>query len=279
MTNVSDSTPNDRKAAGVDFAAVKVRQQSMWSSGDYAIIGTTLQIVGESLCETVELEAGARVLDVACGNGNAALAAARRGGKVTGVDYVKDLLRLAADRARGERLPLELVEGDAEELPFGDGQFDVVLSTFGVMFAPDQERAARELLRVVRPGGTIGLANWTPDGFIGHLLKTVTRHVPPPAGVASPIAWGTPARLEELFRGARSVRTFPRHFVFRYESPAQFVDVFRTYYGPTYQAFGKLEPEGQARLSEDLIALVTRFNRSATSFVAPSEYLEVVVQR
>jgi SAM-dependent methyltransferase len=279
MTTNIDSTPSDPKPAVVDFAAVKVRQQAMWSSGDYAVIGTTLQIVGESLCETVDLEAGSRVLDVACGNGNAALAAARRKCKVTGVDYVKELLRLAADRARAEHLPLEIVEGDAERLPFDDGEFDVALSTFGVMFAPDQERAARELLRVVRAGGTIGLANWTPEGFVGHLLKTVARHVPPPPGVASPVGWGTPARLEELFRGARSVRTFPRNFVFRYESPAHFVEVFRDYYGPTYQAFEKLDPEGQARLSADLIALATKFNRHTTSFMAPSEYLEVVVER
>jgi SAM-dependent methyltransferase len=264
--------------AGVDLVAIKARQQLMWASGDFAVIGTTLQSVGESLCEAVDLESGARVLDVACGNGNAALAAARRWGRVTGLDYVPALLERAAERARAERLQLQLIEGDAERLPFEDHSFDVALSTFGVMFAPDQTRAARELLRVVKPGGKIGLANWTPEGFVGRVLKTVGRHVPPPAGVASPILWGTEQRLQELFQGARSLRVERRDFMFRYESVAHFIEVFRRFYGPTYKAFGALDEQGQAQLGGDLEQLAGEYNRRSTAFVAPGEYLEVVIE-
>lgn len=266
-------------SAGVDLAAVKTRQQVMWASGDFAIIGTTLQIVGESLCEAVDLESDSRVLDVACGNGNAALAAARRWGRVTGLDYVPALLERAAERARAERLELQLIEGDAEHLPFEDGAFDVALSTFGVMFAPDQGQAARELMRVVKPGGKIGLANWTPEGFVGRMLKTVGRHVPPPAGVASPVQWGSAPRLAELFQGVRSMRAERRDFIFRYESVAHFIDVFRRFYGPTYKAFGALDEQGQARLTSDLEQLSGEYNRRSTSLVVPAEYLEVVIER
>src|SRR5262249_47057868 len=178
----------------------------MWASGDFAVIGTTIQIVGESLCEAVDLEAGSRVLDVACGNGNAALAAARRWCNVTGLDYVPALLERAAERARGDRLDLELIEGDAEKLPFDEAKFDAAGSTFGIMFAPDHPRAAREIARVVKPGGRIGLANWTPEGFIGQLLKTVAKRVPPPAGVSSPVLWGTEEYLHHLFPEVRSIR-------------------------------------------------------------------------
>ncbi|HMI82834.1 MAG TPA: class I SAM-dependent methyltransferase [Polyangiaceae bacterium] len=280
MTNILDCPPSERKAAAlVDLTAVKTRQQAMWASGDFALIGTTLQITGESLCEAVDLEAGARVLDVACGNGNASLAAARRWAKVTGLDYVPELLRGAGERARAERLEVEFVLGDAERLPFEDAAFDVALSTYGIMFAPDQEQAAREIARVVKPGGKIGLANWTPEGFIGQLLKTVGKHVPPPAGVASPIYWGTESRLAELFRGMRSIQATRKEFVFRYESAAHFIDVFRRFYGPTYKAFGTLDAEGQARLTADITELSRGFNRRESSFVVPGEYLEVVIER
>ena len=226
MTQVLDCPPSQRasnRSRLVDLVAVKARQQATWASGDFSVIGTTLQIVGETLCEAADLQAGSKVLDVACGNGNAALAAARRFCRVTGLDYVPTLLERARDRAAGDRLSLELVEGDAESLPFADGSFDAALSTFGVMFAPDQQRAAGELCRVVRAGGTIALANWTPEGFIGRMLATVGKHVPPPAGVASPIYWGTEARLGELFPRVRSLHARRREFVFRYES-AQHLD-------------------------------------------------------
>jgi ubiquinone/menaquinone biosynthesis C-methylase UbiE len=280
MTQILDCPPSERKqAAVVDLAAVKARQQAMWASGDFAVIGTTLQIVGESLCEAVDLESGARVLDVACGNGNASLAAAHRFGKVTGLDYVPELLRRAGERARAERVDITFVEGDAEHMPFPDASFDVALSTYGIMFAPDQEQAAREIMRVVKPGGKIGLANWTPEGFIGQLLKTVAKHVPPLAGVASPIFWGMQERLEELFRGTRAMHIARRDFVFRYESAAHFTDVFRRFYGPTYKAFGALNEEGQAKLAADIEELASRFNRRPNSFVVPGEYLEVVIER
>lgn len=278
MTQILDCPPSEGKRV-VDLAAVKGRQQATWASGDYAVVGVTLQIVGESLCEAVDLEAGWRVLDVACGNGNASLAAARRGCKVTGLDYVPALLDGAAGRARAEGLDLALVEGDAEHMPFEDASFDAALSTYGVMFTPDQDRAAREILRVVKPGGRIGLSSWTPEGFIGQLFGVVGRHVPPPAGVPSPAYWGTEARLGELFRGARSLRAARREFVFRYRSTAHFLDVFRRFYGPTHRAFGALDPAGQARLAVDIESLAARFNRRPGSFVVPGEYLEAVIER
>jgi len=263
----------------VDLETVKTRQQAMWASGDFSVIGTTLQIVGETLCEAVDLEAGSRVLDVACGNGNAAIAAARRFCRVTGVDYVPSLLQRAGDRARLEQLDVRFMEGDAERLPFSSSQFDVALSTYGIMFAPDQAQAAREIARVVRPGGKIGLANWTPEGFVGQLLKTVGRHVPPPAGVASPALWGVEAHLRDLFPDVRSLRATRRDFTFRYESAQHFIDVFRKYYGPTYKAFRALDVEGQARLSADITEVAAGFDRGKSSFVVPGEYLEVVIER
>lgn len=265
----------------LDLAAIKAKQQATWSTGDYSVVGTTLQIVGEALCEAVDLRSGERVLDVACGNGNAALAAARRFARVTGVDYVPSLLARAGARAAADGLPLELREGDAESLPFPDGAFDVVLSTYGVMFAPDQERAARELLRVCRHGGRIGLANWTPDGFVGQMFKVVGSHVPPPAGLRGPALWGTEARLAELFGAeARALRAERRHFTFRYHSAAHWLEVFRTWYGPIQRAFAALSPEGQDALSADLTALVERFNVARDeTMVVPSAYLEVVIAR
>jgi SAM-dependent methyltransferase len=244
-------------------------------------VGTTLQIAGEALCEAVDLRSGESVLDVACGNGNAALAAARRFAQVTGVDYVPALLARAGARAAAEGLPLELREGDAEALPFPDGAFDVVLSTFGVMFAPDQERAAGELVRVCRHGGRIGLASWTPDGFVGQMFKVVGKHVPPPVGLRGPPLWGTEARLAELFGAeARSLESRVREFSFRYRSPAHWLEVFRTWYGPTHRAFAALDPAGQEALAADLTALVERFNSAQDrTMVVPSAYLETVIAR
>ena len=264
----------------VDFAALKLRQQATWATGDFAVVGTTLQVVGESLCEAVDLRAGERVLDVACGNGNAALAAARRFGKVSGLDFVPALLKAAQARAAAEGLELELTEGDAEKLPYGDGTFDVVLSTYGVMFTPDQERAARELARVCAKGGRIGLANWTPEGFIGELFKVIGAHVPPPAGVRSPALWGTESRLAELFGGAASrVDSARKHFVFRYASAEHFIDLFRRFYGPVSKAFSALDEQGQRSLEKDLGALIARFDVGGRGIAVPGEYLEVVVHR
>jgi len=269
-------------ATGVaDLKAIKARQQAAWSSGDYAFIGTTLQIVGEQVCEALDLRSGSKVLDVAAGNGNASLAAARRFCDVTSTDYVPALLERGRARAAAEGLRIEFREADAEALPFADGTFDVVVSTFGVMFAPDQDRCAAEMLRVCKGGGKIGLANWTPEGFIGQMFKVVGKHVPPPAGVKSPLLWGSPARLGELFDSAKaSVSSSKRDFNFRYKSPAHFVDVFRTWYGPVHKAFGALDKAGQAGLENDLIALIGRFNVSKdATMIVPSEYLEVIVTR
>ncbi|MDT3678696.1 MAG: class I SAM-dependent methyltransferase [Burkholderiaceae bacterium] len=263
----------------IDFEALKARQHAAWSSGDYAIIGTTLQIVGEQLCESLDVRAGQRVLDVAAGNGNVSLAAARRGCEVVATDYVPALLERARERAAGERLDIEFREADAEALPFADESFDYVVSTFGVMFTPNQERAAAELARVCRRGGKIGLANWTPDGFIGQVFRTIGAHVPPPAGARSPALWGTRARLDELFGAkAASIQVTPRDFVFRYRSPEHWVHMFATWYGPVLKAFAALDPDRQAALHRDLIATIARFDRSGdATMVAPGEYLEVVV--
>lgn len=264
-----------------DFTAIKTRQRAAWSSGDYAVVGTTLQIVGETLCEALDLRAGSRVLDVAAGNGNASLAAARRGCEVVSSDYVPELLARGRERADAERLPIHFQEADVEALPFTDGSFDAVLSTFGVMFAPDPRRSASEMLRVCRSGGRIGLANWTPAGFIGQVFKTIGQHLPPPPGIESPALWGTRARIDELFgTQAAHIAIESRHYTFRYRSPAHWLEVFRTWYGPVLKAFAALEPAAQARLEEDLIGTIARFNRDRDgSMVAPSEYLEIVITK
>jgi len=265
----------------VDLNAVKARQQGAWSSGDYAMVGTTLQIVGEMLCEALDIRSGQRVLDVAAGNGNATLAAARRFAEVVSTDYVGALLERGRERAAAERLPVKFQEADAENLPFADASFDVVLSTFGVMFTPDQERAARELMRACRPGGKIGLANWTPESFIGRLFKTLGKYLPPAPGVKSPALWGTKERLDELFGGAaREIRATSREFVFRYRSPEHWIEVFRTYYGPMNKTFGALDADRQAAFTSELLALIASRNRSGDgTLVLPSEYLEVVIER
>jgi ubiquinone/menaquinone biosynthesis C-methylase UbiE len=267
--------------APVDLAAVKTRQQGAWASGDYAVIGSTLQIVGEELCEALDIRSGQKVLDVAAGNGNVSLAAARRWCEVTATDYVPALLEGARARAAADGLSLEFREADAEALPFPDASFDVVVSTFGVMFTPDQDRAAAELIRVCRPGGKIGLANWTPEGFIGQLFKTMGRHLPPPAGVLPPSQWGTRPRLAEMFESrAASIKADSRDFVFRYRSADHWLEIFKTFYGPTLKAFAALEPKARAALASDLKALVSRFNRSGDgTMVVPSEYLQVVITR
>jgi ubiquinone/menaquinone biosynthesis C-methylase UbiE len=281
------TTPNMPSPQGVppstppDLSAVKAKQQAAWSAGDYAIIGRTLQIVGENLCEVVNLRAGERVLDVAAGNGNATLAAARHFAEVTSTDYVPSLLERGRARAEAEGLQVTFREADAEALPFADSTFDVVLSTFGVMFTPDQARAAREMLRVCRPGGRIGLANWTPGSFIGELFKVLGRYLPPAAGLRSPALWGTEERLKELFSEAEaSIQATPRIFNFRYRSPAHWMEVFRTFYGPVNRAFLALDTPRQDELERDILNLLARFDRGGVGgLVVPSEYLEVVVTR
>jgi ubiquinone/menaquinone biosynthesis C-methylase UbiE len=265
----------------VDLAAIKQRQQATWASGDFAVIGTTLQIVGETLAEAVDIRAGERVLDVAAGNGNATLAAARRFAEVTATDYVGALLDKAATRARAEGLCVCFQVADAEALPFDDGSFDAVVSTFGVMFAPDHRRSAAEMLRVLRSGGRIGLANWTPEGFIGRLFRVIGAHVPPPAGLKSPALWGTEPHIVELF-GAQAayIRCVRRVFNFRYRSAAHWIQVFRDYYGPMHKAFAALDVAGAASLEAAITSLLDEFNvAGTTSLVAPAEYLEIVVTR
>ena len=264
-----------------DIEAIKTKQQATWSSGDYAVIGTTLQVVGESLCEAVDVQAGTRVLDVAAGNGNASLAAARRGCDVTATDYVEALLEGANRRAQAEGLRITTQFADAEALPFADAAFDTVLSTFGVMFTPNPDQSGAELLRVCRSGGRIGLTNWTPEGFIGQLFKIVGAHVPPPAGIRSPLQWGTEDRLNELFGSDGKVDVARRHFVFRYASADDFFETFKTFYGPTFKAWGALDETGQASFREQIVELANGHNRNGAggALAVPSEYLEVVVTR
>lgn len=264
----------------IDMNMIKGRQQAAWSSGDYSVVGTTLQIVGEELCEAIDLRSGQRVLDVAAGNGNASLAAARRFADVVSTDYVGTLLDRARERAAADRLAITFQQADAENLPFADASFDVVLSTFGVMFTPNQERAAAELLRVCRPGGRIGLACWTPDSFIGGLFRTIGRYVPPAPGLRSPALWGTADHVTGLLGDGAAVDATTKHFVFRYRSPAHMVETFRTYYGPVLKAFAALDGAGQQALERDFLALIeTHDTADDGTLVLPSAYLEVVATR
>jgi ubiquinone/menaquinone biosynthesis C-methylase UbiE len=285
MTTATATAANpvkrDANAVQSDLAAIKTRQQAAWSSGDYAVVGTTLQIVGEELCEALDLRAGGKVLDVAAGNGMVSLAAARRWCDVVSTDYVPSLLERGRARASAEGLTIEFREADAEALPFADGTFDTVVSTFGVMFTPNQDRAAAELLRVCKSGGKIGLANWTPEGFIGQIFKTLGKYIPPPAGAKSPLLWGTRARLTEMFGpAATSIEIEPRHFNFRYRSAEHFLDVFKTYYGPMLKAFAALDEANQTGLKNDLHALIARMNKADDgTMVVPSEYLQVVIAK
>ena len=266
----------------LDFSAVKNRQQQAWSSGDYAVIGTTLQIVGEELCEALDIRSSASVLDVAAGNGNVSLAAARRWSDVIATDYVAELLERARKRAQADGLHnITFREADAEALPFSDASFDIVVSTFGVMFAPDQERAASEMIRVCKGRGKIGLANWTPQGFIGQLFAAIGKYVPPVPGVKPPVLWGTRERIAELFEAdSSSIERAQRLFMFRYRSPRHWINIFRTFYGPMVKAFGALSSDGQTALERDLLALIDRFNISGDgTMVVPGEYLQAVITR
>jgi SAM-dependent methyltransferase len=267
----ADTAPN--------LAAIKTKQQATWASGDFAVIGTTLQIVGETLVEAVDVCAGERVLDIAAGNGNATLAAAHRFAHVTSTDYVPELLDKGAARARAEGLDVRFQVADAEALPYADGTFDVALSTFGIMFAPDHGKTASEALRVVRSGGRIGMANWTPEGFIGQLFKVIGKHLPPPPGLASPALWGTEPHIVQLFGPeAADIRCERRIFKFRYESAAHWIQIFRDFYGPTLKAFAALPPAGQQQLEADITELLNRLNIGGRrSLVVPGEYLETVI--
>jgi ubiquinone/menaquinone biosynthesis C-methylase UbiE len=275
------ATPAAQKLQTIqpDLEALKARQHGAWSSGDYAVVGTTLQIVGEQLCEALDIRAGQKVLDVAAGNGNATLAAARRWCEVVSTDYVPSLLERGRLRAEADGLSIKFKEADAEALSFADAGFDVVLSTFGVMFTPDQDQAAAELIRVCRSGGKIGLANWTPEGFIGQVFRTLGKYLPPPAGVKSPALWGTEARIQEMFGpSAVSIKAERRHFNFRYRSPDHFLDVFKNFYGPMLKAFAALDAANRQALRNDLFVLIGRMNRAEDgTMIVPSEYLEIVI--
>jgi len=273
MTSLTSARP--------DLASIKQKQQATWSSGDFAIIGTTIQIVGETLCEAVDLRPGQRVLDVATGSGNAAIAAARRFTEVVGVDYVPALLERARERARAERLLIDFRDGDAEHLPLPDASFDVVLSTFGVMFAPDQPRAAQELVRVCRKGGKIGLACWTSEGVLGESFRLISKYAPPPAGLASAMAWGDEQHVRQLFGASAAAFQFERRdFVFRYRSFEHWLDLFRTYYGPVHKTFAALDARQQAALASDLREMLLARNRSGdATLVYPGQYLETVITR
>jgi ubiquinone/menaquinone biosynthesis C-methylase UbiE len=262
-------TLNQAGATG-GVISIKQRQQATWASGDYAVIGTTLQIVGELLCEAVDVRSNERVLDVAAGNGNATLAAARRFASVTSTDYVSALLEQGRRRTEAEHLDVAFQVADAEALPFPDASFDVVLSTFGVMFTPDHERAASELLRVCKPGGRIGLADWTPAGFVGQVFRLVGTYVPPMPGLRSPSLWGTEAHIQTLFAGASAIAHTARSFSFRYRSPQHWVDMFRAYYGPVHKAFASLDPDRQKAFEADLIGLLRQADRvGAAGLVVP----------
>ncbi len=263
-----------------DFSAVKAKQLTTWASGDYAAVGTTLQITGEQLCESANLRPGCSVLDVAAGNGNASLAAARRFCQVTSTDYVESLLDKGKLRAQAEHLPIEFQLADAENLPFDDGQFDAVLSTFGVMFTPDHQRSANEMLRVCRPGGTIAMANWTPEGFIGKVFGVIGKHLPPPAGLKPPSRWGATEGIKELFStGVQNITVTKRQFNFRYMSIDHFLDFFGMYYGPIHKAFEALGDKKDL-LRNDLAELMTALNVADDgTLLIPSEYAEVVITK
>jgi ubiquinone/menaquinone biosynthesis C-methylase UbiE len=264
-----------------DFDAIKKRQQAMWASGNYSKVGSTLQITGESLCEAMDLSSGETVLDVAAGNGNVTLAAARRYCQVTSTDYVQELLDQGRARADADGLRVDYQQADAEQLPFAEKSFDNVVSTFGVMFAPNQAQAAAEIVRVCRAGGKIGLANWTPDGFIGRLFKIVGRYVAPPAGVQSPAAWGTQEFLQKHFgSAAEKIEVTTKNYIFRYLSTEHWLEIFRNYYGPVHKAFAALPDEQQQALAQDISQLIDEFNLASDGSVkVPSAYLEIVITK
>lgn len=263
-----------------DLSMIKARQQKTWASGDFAVIASRVVLVSELLADTADLRAGSQVLDIACGNGNATLAAARSGAHAVGVDYVPSLLEGGRARALAEGLDVEFRDGDAEDLPAEDSSFDAVLSVFGAMFAPDHQRTADEILRVTRSGGTVGLVSWTPDGFIGDMFRVIVSHVPGPAGVQSPLLWGTAEHLSELFGDAVTIAcSVERTCTFRFTSPEEFVEFFRRWYGPMVKAFEALDEPGRTALATDLIDLARRSDshRDGGSIAIPATYLETII--
>lgn len=277
MSSTSTTTPTP------DLEAVKQKQQAAWSSGDFAVVASRIVLVAEQLCDSADLHAGWRVLDVATGSGNAAIAAARHGCISVGIDYVPSLLERGRKRAAAEGLAVDLLEGDAEALPFADASFDAVTSVYGTMFAPNHQRTADEVLRVCRPGGTIALASWTPEGFIGELFRTIGAHVPPPAGVPAPMLWGTESHLRKLFGDeVVELEVTEKTFTFRFTSAEEFVTFFRRWYGPTVKAFAAVEGEAREALERDLIALAERHDRlgpGADAIAIPSTYTEAIAIR
>lgn len=274
-------SPFGRDLGAADLAAIKQRQQINWASGDFAVIGVTLQIVGETLAEAADIRAHETVIDIAAGNGNASLAAARRFASVTAIDYVPALLDKGRARAAAEGLQIDFLEADAEAIPFADASFDVALSTFGVMFTPDQARAANEMLRVVRGGGRIAVASWTPEGVVGQLFNTVGRHLAPPPGLAPPTLWGTEDHIRQLFGNqASAIHAERKLFNFRYGSAAHMLQIFRDYYGPVHKVFAALSPQAARTLEQEILQLLERHNTAGPdALVVPGEYLEVVVTR
>lgn len=264
-----------------DYQAISKRQQMTWATGDFNVISRLTMPMSEELVRAVDPHAGQRVLDVACGTGNAALVAGRRYCEVTGIDYVPALIERARKRAKAEGMDIDFRVGDAQALPFPDASFDLVLSAIGVMFAPDQERAASELLRVCRSGGTIGLASWMPEGFGGDFFAAHARHVPLPPGVKSPTRWGTDAGLDELLGAvARSVRSERRSFFAYYHSAAHAVEVHRTYFGPTIRAFETVGEDNQESLRRDIEEVFRRYNRAADgTAIVEYQYLQTIATR
>jgi len=266
-----------------DFEAIKKRQQATWASGDFSVVASRIVLQAEQLCEAVDLQAGWRVLDVATGSGNAAIAAARRGCRVIGTDYVPALLDAGRIRAKAEQLLVDFLEADAENLPFPTASFDAVVSIYGAMFAPDHKKAASELARVCRPGGKIGLASWTPDGFIGEMFRLFGKYLPPTAGLTPPIRWGDEAHLKSLFGGKIASMTHQRRTaIFRFESAKENVDFFREYYGPTLKTFEALPLSQQAALEQEMIALNLKYDRNGGKsgpIAIAADYLETVIVR
>jgi SAM-dependent methyltransferase len=265
-----------------DFAAVTQVQQQVWSQGDFAMIANLVVKQSDDLVEALQIVPDERVLDVACGSGNAAICAARRAwGNTVGSDFVPELLERGRERAAADRLEIEFVEADAQDLPFEDASFDVTISVFGAMFAPDQPKTASELLRVTKPGGRIGMANWTPGGGVGRMFMTVAKHAPPPPGVIPPLLWGTEDRLRELFGdGISDLQVEARTARQAFRSADHYLEFFRTYFGPIKMAFERVGADGEAALAQDLRDLMKEESSGGDrALVLEPEYLQVVATR